>query len=50
MGKKALVKGGYFVEVSYKERNKVILEFVNEHVVEEGVEHEELGLRCFDFN
>ena len=29
---------------------KVIWEVVDDHVVEEGVEHEELGLRGFDFN
>ena len=23
---------------------------VDDHLFEEGVEHEELGLRCFDFN
>ena len=29
---------------------KVIWEVVDDHVVEEGVEHEELGLRGFGFN
>ena len=38
------------VEVSEKDRRKVIWEVVDDHVVEEGVEHEELYLRGFDFN
>ena len=42
--KEALVNGGYSVEVSYKDKKKVIWEVVDDHVVEEGVEHEELGL------
>ena len=37
-----------FVEVYEKEGNKVIWEALNECVVEEGVEHEELGLQGFD--
>ena len=45
-----LVKGGYLVEVFDKDRNTVIWEVVDEHVVEEGVEHEEVGLQGFDFN
>ena len=45
-----LVKGDYLVEVDLKENNKVIWEVVDDHVVEEGVEHEELGLRGFGFN
>ena len=39
-----LVKGGYSVEVSEKDEKKVIWEVVDNHVVEEGVRHEELGL------
>ena len=42
--KEELVKGGYLVEVAEKDGKKVIWEVVNDHVVEEGVEHEELGL------
>ena len=38
-----------FVEVYEKEGNKVIWEALNDYVVEEGVEHEELGLQGFDF-
>ena len=45
-----MVKGGYSVEVYDKDGNKVIWEVVDNHVVEEGVEHEELCLRGFDFN
>ena len=45
-----LVKGGYLVEFYNKDRRKVIWEVVNDHVVEEGVENEKLGLRGFDFN
>ena len=46
----ALGKGGHLVEVYDKDRKKVIWEVVNEHVVEEDVEKEELGLRGFNFN
>ena len=42
--KDALVKGGYSVEVYEKYGKKVIWEVVDDHVVGEGVEHEELGL------
>ena len=45
-----MVKGGYFVEVSHKNRKKVIWEVVDDYVVEERVKHEELGLQGFDFN
>ena len=45
-----LVKGGYLVEVSDKDGKEVIWEVVDDHLVEEGVEHEELGLRGFGFN
>ena len=38
------------VGVDENDRKKVIWEVGNNHVVEEGVEHEELGLRGFDFN
>ena len=36
------------VEYYDKESNGVIWEAVNDHVVEEGVENEELGLQGFD--
>ena len=45
--KEELVKGGYLVEIYDKDGKKVIWEVVDDHVVEEGVEHEELGLRGF---
>ena len=48
--KEALVKGGYLVEVADKYRKKVIWEVVDDHVADEGFEHEELGIRGFDFN
>ena len=45
-----MVNGGYLFEVAEKDGKKVIWEVVDDHTVEEGVEHEELGLRGFDFN
>ena len=45
-----MVKGGYSVEVSDKYGKKVILEIVDYHVVEKGLQHEELGQQGFDFN
>ena len=42
--KKALIKDGYIVEVTYKEGKKIIWEVVNDNVVEEGVKHEEVGI------
>ena len=44
-----MVNDGYFDEGNDKERKKVIWESVNDHVVEEGVKHEELGLQGLDF-
>ena len=46
----AFVKGGHLVEVYNKDGKKVIWEVVDEHVVEEGVEHEEIVLQGFDFD
>ena len=45
-----MVKGGYLVDVTDKDRRKVNWEVVDNHVVEEEVEHEELSIRGFDFN
>ena len=45
-----LIKYGYLVEVTDKYRKRLIWEVVDDHVVEEGVEHEELGIRGFGFN
>ena len=39
MEKETLVKVGYLVEVSEKDGKKLIREVVNDHVVEEGIEH-----------
>ena len=46
--KEALVKGGSSVKFDEKDGRKVIWDFVDDHVFEEGVEHEELGIRGFD--
>ena len=48
--KQELVKGGYSVEVSDKDGKEVIWEVVDDHLFQDGVEHEALGLRGFDFN
>ena len=45
-----LVKVEYLVEVDDKDGKKVIWDVFNNHVVEKGFEHEELGLQGFDFN
>ena len=45
-----LLRGGYLVEVNEKYGKKIIWEVLNNHMVEEGVEHEELGLQGFGFN
>ena len=48
--KKKLVKGWYSVEVVGHDRKEVIWEVVEDHVVEEPTDHDEIGLRGFDFN
>ena len=48
--KEKLVKGGYSVEVVGHDKKKVIWEVVYDNVVEEPTDHEEIGLRGFDFN
>ena len=40
----------YSVKVSEKDRRRVIQQVVDEHLVDEGVEDEELGLQGFDLN
>ena len=50
LDKQALLKGGYLVGFYDNYGKKVILEVVDKHVVEQGVEHQELGIRGFDFN
>ena len=44
------LKGGYSVELYENDRKKVILKVVDDHVVEEGFEHEELVVQGFDVN
>ena len=48
--KEKLVKGGYSVEVVGNDKKKVLWEVVDDHVLEEPTDHEEIGLRGFDFN
>ena len=48
--KKYLIKGSYSVEVSGYYGGGVIWEVVDNHVVKEGKEHYEIGLRGFCFN
>ena len=50
LDKQALIKGGCYIEVSDKDGKKLIWYVVNDHVVDEGVEHQELHIRGFDFN
>ena len=45
-----LVKGKYLVEVFGHDKKRVLWEVVNNHVVEEPSDHEDIGLRGFDFN
>ena len=46
--KGALITGDYFVEVSGSDGEKVIWEVVDNHVVEEGNNHYEIGLQGVD--
>ena len=48
--KENIVKGGYSVEVVGHDKKKVIWEVVEDHVVQDPSDHEEIGLREFDFN
>ena len=45
-----LVKGGYLVEVVVHDKKEVLWGVVDDHVVEDPSDHEEIGLRGFDFN
>ena len=38
------------MEVVGRDKKKVLWEVVDNHVVEEPTDHEEIGLRGFDFN
>ena len=44
-----LVKGGHSVEAAGKCKKTVIWGVISDHVVEEGVEYEEIGLRGLGF-
>ena len=44
------MKGKYLVEVVGHDKKKVFWEVVDDHVVEEPSDHEDIGLRGFDFN
>ena len=48
--KEKLVKGGYLVEVVVHDKKKVLWEVVNDQVVEYPSDHDDIGLRGFDFN
>ena len=48
--KEKIVKGGYLVEVVGNYKKKVLWGVVEDHVLEESTDHEEIGLRGFDFN
>ena len=45
-----IIAGGYLVEFFGHEGKKVIWKVVDDHVVEEPTDHDEIGLRGFDFN
>ena len=45
--KELLIKGGYSVEVSVSDGKEIIWEVVDDHVAEEGNNHDEIGLRGF---
>ena len=44
------MKCKYFVEVVGHDKNKVLLEAVDDHVEEDPSDHKDIGLRGFDFN
>ena len=48
--KEMIFKGGYLVEVVSHERKEVIWDVLNYHVLEYPTDHDEIGLREFDFN
>ena len=43
-----MIRGGYLIEVTEKDGKKAIRKVADDHVVEEGVEHEEIGLKVFE--
>ena len=46
---KALIKGGYYMEVSVSDGKKVLLLVVDDCDAEEGNEHDDIGLNRFGF-
>ena len=44
------MKDNYLVEVAGHDKKQVLWEVVCDHVVEEPSDHEDIGLRGFDFN
>ena len=48
--KEQLVKGGYSVEVFRHDKKKVLWEVFDDNVLEEPSDHEDIGLRGYDFN
>ena len=48
--KEELIQGGYLLEVVGSEKNKVLWEVVDNHVVEYPTDHDEIGLQGFDLN
>ena len=48
--KEKIIKGGYSVGVVGSDTKKVLWEVVDDHVVEEENDHDEIGLRGFDFD
>ena len=48
--KESLVKGKYLVEVFGHDKKKLLWGVVGDHVLEEPCDHEDIGLRGFDFN
>ena len=48
--KENLVSGGYSVEVVGHDKKKVTWKVVDDHAVEEPSDHEDIGIRGFDFN
>ena len=45
---RVLIRDGYYVEVSVSDGKNILWEVVEYHVVEEGKENNEIGLRGFD--
>ena len=48
--KEAIIKCGYYVEVSGSDRKEIIWEVIDDHYLEEGKYHDDMGIRGFGFN